>query len=400
MKRTLTIGIAAAIALASAPAATPAIAQQRVVTAASVLEAMPLQDFLSFNIQAIQIQLQSLGMAVLSDQATVQAQQQMLQSLSQGIQQQIQLMNSMITSTSQVISTMSQPLTNLQSCPVFAGESTLLTEDGCVWAKATGRKVNQFSTNFQTDSAAFRVGGQKEVAAGWFLGGLLGFGSSWSQAGNSASADAQTAEAGVALKHVAGPWFLSGALAFTTTSLHMDRPDGVPGFNNRLQSDSSAFQGMGRLRAAYDFAFDGWYVRPRFDFDLVYSNLPGYQESGASPLALSVYGRDQLNVTMTPTVEVGGRTNLSDTLILRPYLALGASYMPNNSSTMVASFQGPLGGLGSFRTTFNGPSVLANVEIGVQLYEVRGFEAKLDYTLSVGDSFLSQGLSLRGAWHF
>jgi hypothetical protein len=36
----------------------------------------------------------------------------------------------------------------------------------------------------------------------------------------------------------------------------------------------------------------------------------------------------------------------------------------------------------------------------VQLYEVRGFEAKLDYTLSAGDGFLSQGLSLRGAWHF
>jgi len=141
-------------------------------------------------------------------------------------------------------------------------------------------------------------------------------------------------------------------------------------------------------------------LRPRVDLDLTYTNLPGYQETGGSPLAHAVSGRDQLNVTLTPTLEVGGRTNLSDTLVLRPSLALGASFMPNNSSTMVASFQGPLAGPGSFQTTFTGPPVLANAEIGVQLYEVRGLEAKLDYTLSAGDSYLSQGLSLRGAWHF
>ena len=105
-------------------------------------------------------------------------------------------------------------------------------------------------------------------------------------------------------------------------------------------------------------------------------------------------------MTLTRTSEVGGRTNLSDTPVLRPSLAPGASFMPNNTSTMVASFQGPLAGLGSFQTTFTGPPVLANAEIGLQLYEVRGLEAKLDYTLSAGDSYLSQGLSLRGAWHF
>lgn len=378
-----------------------AVAALVLVLAATPVQAQPdLRVYLSLHIQAIQAQLmQAQGMAAQAQAAAAAASQQQLQ---QGLQQTMSLANSLRASMSSIAADMSQMVSSahLNSCPVFAGQTTLLTEDSCVWAKATGRKVNQFAADFHTESATFRVGGQKEIAADWFMGGLVGFGSSWSQAGLGASAQGQTVEGAVALKHVAGPWFLSGVLGLATTSLHMDRPDGVPGANTRLQSDSSSFQTMGRARAAYDFAFAGWYVRPRFDLDLTYTNLPGYQESGVSPLVLSVSGRDQLNVTLTPTVEVGGRTNLSDTLILRPYLALGASFMPDNSSTMVASFQGPLAALGSFQTTFNGPSVLANVEIGVQLYEVRGFEAKLDYTLSAGDGFLGQGLSLRGAWHF
>ncbi|MDP3160882.1 MAG: autotransporter outer membrane beta-barrel domain-containing protein [Reyranella sp.] len=362
-----------------------------------------LGNFLRANIQSIQTQLRVQSSLLQTQEQSLQnAELAVKQAFQNSMQQTIQLANSLRASTSSIAADMSQMVSavHANSCPVFAGQSTLLTEDSCVWAKLTGRKVNQFAADSHTDSATFRVGGQKEIAADWFLGGLAGFGSSWSQAGNGASANGQTAEGAVALKRVVGPWFLSGVLGFATTSLHIDRPDGVPGSNTRLQSDSSSFQGTGRARAAYEFAFAEWYVRPRFDFDLTYTSLPGYQETGVSPLALSVSGSDKLSVALTPTVEVGGCTNLSDTLILRPYLALGASYMPDNSSTMVASFQGPLASLGSFQTTFNGPSVLANVEIGVQLYEVRGFEAKLDYTLSAGDSFLSQGLSLRGAWHF
>lgn len=387
MKRTGTIALATVIALG----ATPALAQAEGQGVTSVV--LGIGSFLSAKLQPIQAQLQAQNMMPQATAGTPPL---------QGIQQSIQLTGALRATLSAIVGDMSQTVSSfhVHSCPVFAGQGTLLTEDGCVWAKVTGRKVNQFAADFHTESATFRLGGQKEVAAGWFLGGLAGFGSGWSQAGLGASAFAQTAEAAVALKHVAGPWFASGALGLATTALHIDRPDGVPGFNNRLQSDSSSFQATGRLRAAYDVAFAAWYLRPRFDLDLTYTNLPGYQETGGSPLALTVSGRDQLNVTLTPTLEVGGRTNLSDTLVLRPYLALGASFMPNNSSTMVASFQGPLAGLGSFQTTFTGPPVLANAEIGLQLYEVRGLEAKLDYTLSAGDSYLSQGLSLRGAWHF
>ncbi|HEV3492705.1 MAG TPA: hypothetical protein VG224_18980, partial [Reyranella sp.] len=56
--------------------------------------------------------------------------------------------------------------------------------------------------------------------------------------------------------------------------------------------------------------------------------------------------------------------------------------------------------LGSFRTTFYGPTALAVAEAGLQLYEASGNEVRAEYKLIAGDNFLSQTASLRLAYHF
>lgn len=358
-----------------------------------------LGTFLGMNIQAIESQLQVQGQLA---QASV-----LQQTLQANLQSAMSLASSLRASMTSVASDMSQMVSSVHvsSCPVFAGASTLLVEDGCVWAKVTGRlesrSAGSAATSLQGEGVAFRIGGQKQVGPGWFLGGTAGYGGGWWQAGNGASANSQKAEGAVAVKRVDGPLLLMGALGFAATGMHIDRPDGVPGPGGvTLRSDSSAWQGSGRLRAAYDIPFGQWYLRPRLDLDLLYTNMPGYQEYGQSALALQVAGRDKWSIAITPAIEVGGRTELSEGLILRPYLVLGASFMPDNNWTTVASFQGALGTLGSFQITTWGPSVMANAEIGVQLYRANGFEMKAEYILSAGDSLLTQMASLRGAWHF
>ena len=47
-----------------------------------------------------------------------------------------------------------------------------------------------------------------------------------------------------------------------------------------------------------------------------------------------------------------------------------------------------------------GPNVLGTIEAGLQVYQTHAWEVKADYTLSAGNSFLSQSIGLRGAWHF
>jgi hypothetical protein len=81
-------------------------------------------------------------------------------------------------------------------------------------------------------------------------------------------------------------------------------------------------------------------------------------------------------------------------------VALGASFLPDNNSTTTASFTGLIAGLGRIQSSSSGPAVLANLEVGLQLYRTHGFEMKAEYVLSAGNDYFSQGASLRGAYHF
>jgi hypothetical protein len=284
------------------------------------------------------------------------------------------------------------------SCPVFAGSGTLLVEDSCVWGKAGGQRTTQFGLT--TDGAGFQIGGQYEVAPGWFLGGGLAAGSSWMQAGGVASLG-RSFGASAVLKHVNGPWLLAGAVAAGTTATHVTRSSS-DGFV--MQADSNAFQGGLTLRVAYAAAFDGWYLRPRLDVDGLYRSMGPVQEYGQSPVALSVGGAAKASVAIAPAIEVGGRiaagSVLGDGTILRPYLIGGVAVLPDNNVSVYTGFAGPLAPFGGFVTTFVGPPLLGTVEAGLQLYREKGLEMKAEYRLAGGQSYFSQGLALRGAWHF
>lgn len=276
------------------------------------------------------------------------------------------------------------------SCPVFAGAGTLLTEDSCAWAKLSGQWASQAG---MTNSAAlFRIGVQKEIAPDWFLGGAFGAGRSWIQGDNGNNGAGQLFDGSVALKHTMGPWLIAAALSFATSSTHFA--------GGLLQSDVNVYTGGLRLRGAYDLAFDGWYLRPRLDLDLLHTSRPGFTENAQGIAVLAVDGFTKTSVAVTPALELGGRFLLGEKTILRPYIAAGASYVPTNRNAVSATFVGPLAGLGAFQATFSTPSVFANLEAGLQLYQARGMEVRVEYTLSAGDQYLSQGASLRGAWHF
>jgi outer membrane autotransporter protein len=300
----------------------------------------------------------------------------------------LNLMASSFSSTG----TTTGPYAQAMSCPVFADAGTLLTEDSCAWAKVSGQWTSQSGTT--SGLGLYRLGGQKEVAPDWFLGGALGAGASWTQDGSRSSGTGQTFDGSVALKHTIGPWLLAGALGFSTSSMHTTQSGGP------LQSDVNVYTGGLRLRGAYDFAFASWYLRPRVDLDLQHTTRPGFSASGQGVAVLAVDGFSKTSIVATPMVELGGRFALGEKTIVRPYIAAGASYFPDNSMTVSATFVGPVASLGGFQATVSSPSVVANLEAGLQIYQAHGFEAKVEYALSAGDNTLSQSASLRGAWHF
>ena len=300
-------------------------------------------------------------------------------------------------------------LGSAMSCPVFVDQGTLLGEDSCVWAKLTGQWTNQYSNGgdggYSVSGTTYRLGGQREIAPNWFLGGSIATGVEWAQEGDSSS-HGTTYDGSLAVKHTIGPWMFAGSVALASGSFQtnrlLDLPaiGTAPGFGAPLQSDSSIFLAGGRVRGAYDFSFGDWYVRPYGDLDVVYTHAPGFQESGPRIGALNIGSSDLTSAVLSPMVEFGGRYNVNRTTILRPYVAAGVSFLPNNTRVIDASFAGGLGADGTFQTFIKSPSVLGKLDVGVQLYQVGGFEVKAEYSVMSGSAYLSQSASARLAFHF
>jgi len=173
------------------------------------------------------------------------------------------------------------------SCPVFIDDTVLLGEDNCVWARLTGRWTDQSSTRdtqgYDVSGTTYRIGAQHEIAPDWYLGASLGFGQSWATVDGGSSGDGDTYDGSVTVKRVMGPWQFAGSVAFADGSFHADRRVDIPGIaSETLKSDPSIFLAGGRLRAAHEFAFEDWYIRPYGNLDVVYTDLQTLRRRGTT----------------------------------------------------------------------------------------------------------------------
>lgn len=291
------------------------------------------------------------------------------------------------------------------SCPVFVDDTVLLGEDNCVWAKVSGRWTDQSANGntqgYHVSGTTYRIGAQHEIASDWYLGASLGFGQSWTTVDGGSSGNGDTYDGSVTLKRVMGPWQFAGSMAFAGGSFESYRRVDIPGITSEtLKSDPSIFLAGGRLRAAYEFAFDDWYIRPYGDLDVVYSELPGFEEKGDDLNALDVHDSSKTSVALSPMVEFGGRLDVDPETTLRAYAAFGVTYQPDNTRTIHSSFVGASSANDTFSDQIDSPGMLGRIDVGVQLFRAGGFELKGEYTADVGDSFLSQSASARFAYHF
>jgi hypothetical protein len=289
------------------------------------------------------------------------------------------------------------------SCPVFADQTTRLTEDRCVWTRVTGQRIDQYPSDgamgSRIDTLIYTVGGQAALAPGWLLGGSVSTGSSWAQDDSGSTGHGRILDSSMALTHTTGPWLFAGAIAAGTLSNQQDSAPAPPGAMEQ-QTDTSVVYAGTRLRIARDFAFGSWYARPRTDIDLIYAHSPGLQSVTPTGFGVSVASVTRLGVVTSPMLEVGARVDLDPTTIVRPYLAVGMSVYPDHTSTIVTSFMHGDIPLGSVQQSIKSPTAIGDAEVGMQLYRVGGFEVKADYEVRAANAYLSQTVSLRGAYHF
>ncbi|MFG1413329.1 hypothetical protein V5G24_19655 [Xanthobacter sp. VTT E-85241] len=290
------------------------------------------------------------------------------------------------------------------SCPVFEGTGTLLGESSCAWSSVTGSTASlgggRESPAQDLSTLTFRLGGQKEIAPDWYLGATAGYSWSWTETSGTGSGDGQRGDAGLALKHTMGPWYFGAGFNLAYGRTTNERSIDLIGPALPASSASNVFTASGRVRAAYEFAFANWYLRPHVDLDVIYVDAPGYSEASLSPLAFDVSGQSDTLFGLSAMVEAGGRVNLDSGWILRPYAAVGVSLLSQDTWTTQVKLQGAPAGLGTFDMESDIPDVLFRLDAGLQLYQQTGAELKAIYGLSAGNDYLSNTGSLRFSYRF
>ncbi|OQX66554.1 MAG: hypothetical protein B6A08_19895 [Sorangiineae bacterium NIC37A_2] len=287
------------------------------------------------------------------------------------------------------------------SCPAFEGDGTLLGERDCAWSSVTGGIIDRSGdSDYDRNGVTFRVGAQKELAPGWFLGGTAAYGQNWSTADGEASSNGKVLDGSVTVKRVEGPWSVGVAGDLGYGWYDNKRTVTAFGSSENMRSSPKVLTVAGRLRGAYQATFGGLYLKPYADLDVIYSHSPSYSEDGAQPFALDVDSQDKTTVAFAPTVEAGGRIDAGDGWTLRPYVAGGLILTSNDSWTTKASLQGAPAGAGSFRVESDVPDKLGRLDLGVQLFQGERFDIKVEYGLQAGKDYRAQSGGLKAAFHF
>jgi len=247
----------------------------------------------------------------------------------------------------------------------------------------------------------FMLGGLKEIAPGWFLGGVASYDETWFQSSDKLeSSDAQTGAAAVTLKREMGQWLFSASLVGGGGTASNSRVVEIPDLlNDTAESSNAIGYGLVRVRAAYEFLLGPWYAKPELDLDGAYVHEGGYAESGAGALDLQAGSAGKGIFAASPQVEFGRRIDLDDGLTIRPHLTLGMAVLSADDwKTPVRLLSAPTGGYTDVSTPL--PNILGSVDVGVDLHHSSGWEAKLDYGTNVGGDYSNQTFTLRLAYRF
>lgn len=289
-------------------------------------------------------------------------------------------------------------MNRMMSCPGFVGESTILREGDCVWTRLdtnwTQRKATSDDEGYRIRQSTLTLGGQREIASNWFLGGSLSYAYGKTTSAADFSGNSDTYAGGLALKYNNAPWQVSVAVHGGVEKSRMSRGtlDGTA--KSKPQSSFLA----ARLRTAYEFSQPSWYLRPYVDFDVNHIRQDGYTEQGAGAFNLKVRGNDTTSFMASPMIELGGRKDLADGSTLRSYVAGGMSFL--GGGDVVTTMQLDIPGGTPFKLRSGMPRTYGNLAAGLEYVTPKGVELKTEYALRGNGQYRDQSLTLRAAYRF
>ena len=291
------------------------------------------------------------------------------------------------------------------SCSAFAGDDTRLAQRECAWGRVQGadadRNGSGSATGYEWQTLTTQVGGQAELRPDWFLGGTLGYEASEVDGKHdTADVDGDAALAALTLKRQAGPLLLAGGLDFGYGWYDSTRKVEVGATREHAKASPEALSAGLHGRAAYQFAFDRWYLQPQLDLDATYVRTDSYHESGAGAFDLDVDSADKLVFSTTPGLELGARLAMPDGAPLRAYAGIGLSLVSANNWEADARFKDAPASAGDFRNEISTPNVLGRLTVGLEAMTVGPVTVKAQYDGTLASNYESHAGSLRVSWLF
>ena len=285
----------------------------------------------------------------------------------------------------------------LFSCKVADGADPFNAEGECNWARADYGVASHTgdADGSGYDAHAFNISGGRQVALGgdWRLDVGAGLVSSDTTTDNGASSKGATGQLGAALKFVPGQALLAASVTGTFGLFDNTRPLDFGGFTDTLKGNSQIATLDARLRAAYTFQAGDYYARPQVDLDAAFTHAGAVDETGTSA-AMHIDAVDQVALSVSPALELGGQTVMDDDSIFRPFIRGGATVFADPTSTTTGRFTTDTSG-NSFSVSSSSDQVVWNVSTGVDLLRGNGQTIRAYYDASFGATTTAQSAGLK-----
>jgi hypothetical protein len=262
-----------------------------------------------------------------------------------------------------------------------------------MWAKTSGGTYD--GDTYDVDSYSSMIGGQWEYSPNFFIGGALGYRSDRLDSNDGTiSGDGDAALGALTLKYEPGDWSFAAALTGSLSSNDTTRRITIPGYAAELDGspDVSSFGLFGQV--GYTFHNQRSYVRPMLTSGLVHVRADGYSERGPSNLRLQIDGEGQTALIVTPGVEAGFRTDLSNGMTLRTYASGGLSLSTADEFEQRSSFAEGPSGIGNFNNALPQDDVVVRIATGFQIQFTESWSGYLQYQGEFADSATSNGAGL------
>ena len=279
------------------------------------------------------------------------------------------------------------------SCAERDGEYAYTREGKCYYAKATVRRLDREATSggagVKEDGVEFMGGVQVALWDHVRLGFALGYESTRSDSFDLSQKLGQTSgsrtSAGIVIKDQWGPVNAYLNLGGSFGSYDHQRFVNLAGIGGTATATQDVVSGISRLRLSYLNDKGVWYWKPLIDFGATYINAGGYTEQNAGAANLRVTGFDKWMLSVMPGIEFGGQMRDANDTIYRPYVRLGATFFDNQSYSVTANFDSAPVGLAPFIVTNKLDSVFGDVEVGVHVLTLSGFNVRLNYEGRFGE---------------